>query len=76
MIEKYHGRVSKFTNLEVNIHHNYATIENHFDKNVWTHRKGATSAKEGEYGIIPGSQGTASYITIGKGNRDSFYLIL
>ena len=36
------------------------------------HRKGATSAKLGQLGIIPGSQGTASYITIGKGNPASF----
>jgi len=36
------------------------------------HRKGATSAKAGQYGIIPGSQGTSSYIVIGKGNEDSF----
>ncbi len=56
----------------INIAHNYATMENHFGKNVMVHRKGATSAKEGEIGIIPGSQGTASYIVKGKGNRDSF----
>jgi len=56
----------------INIHHNYATLENHFGENVWVHRKGATSAKEGQVGIIPGSQGTASYIVSGLGNRDSF----
>jgi len=57
---------------EINIHHNYATLEHHFGKNVMVHRKGATSAKEGELGIIPGSQGTKSYIVKGKGNTDSF----
>lgn len=57
---------------EINIHHNYAAIENHFGKNVWVHRKGATSAREGQLGIIPGSQGTSSYIVKGKGNKDSF----
>lgn len=56
----------------INIHHNYAALEHHFGKNVWVHRKGATSAKEGELGIIPGSQGTASYIVKGKGNPQSF----
>jgi len=56
----------------VNIHHNYAQMENHFGRNVMVHRKGATSAKEGEFGIIPGSQGTASYIVKGKGNKLSF----
>ena len=43
---------------EINIHHNYARMENHFGHNVMIHRKGATSAKAGQYGIIPGSQGT------------------
>ncbi len=56
----------------INIHHNYASLENHFGKNVWVHRKGATNAKEGQLGIIPGSQGTASYIVKGKGNPESF----
>jgi tRNA-splicing ligase RtcB len=47
-------------------------MENHFGTNVLVHRKGATSAKENEIGIIPGSQGTASYIVKGKGNSESF----
>lgn len=54
------------------IHHNYASLENHFGKNVWIHRKGATLARKGTIGIIPGSQGTASYIVKGKGNPESF----
>jgi tRNA-splicing ligase RtcB len=57
---------------EVNIHHNYAALENHFGRNVWVHRKGATSAKAGETGIIPGSMGTASYIVEGLGNPESY----
>ena len=56
----------------INKAHNYAAWENHFGKNVVVHRKGATSAREGEIGIIPGSQGTNSYIVEGLGNRDSF----
>jgi tRNA-splicing ligase RtcB len=56
----------------INIARNYARMENHFGKNVMIHRKGATSAKLGEIGIIPGSQGTSSYIVCGKGNPDSF----
>jgi len=57
---------------EINIHHNYAALENHFGENVWIHRKGATSAKLDEMGIIPGSMGTSSYIVKGKGNPESF----
>jgi tRNA-splicing ligase RtcB len=56
----------------INIAHNYARLENHYGRNVMIHRKGATSAKKGELGVIPGSQGTASYIVRGLGNPDSF----
>ena len=56
----------------LDIHHNYARWENHFGKNVIIHRKGATSAKKGELGIIPGSQGSASYIVRGLANKESF----
>jgi tRNA-splicing ligase RtcB len=56
----------------INIAHNYARWESHFGTNVIVHRKGATSAREGEIGIIPGSQGTKSYIVRGKGNPESF----
>jgi len=56
----------------INIAHNYAAWEKHFDTKVIIHRKGATSAKEGETGIIPGSQGTKSYIVEGLGNPESF----
>jgi len=56
----------------INIAHNYAAHENHFGKNVFVHRKGATLAREGVIGIIPGSQGTASYIVEGLGNPESF----
>lgn len=56
----------------INIAHNYAALETHFHKNVMVHRKGATSAQEGEIGIIPGSQGSPSYIVRGKGERESF----
>lgn len=56
----------------INIAHNYAALENHFGKNVWVHRKGATLARTDTIGIIPGSQGTKSYIVQGKGNEESF----
>lgn len=56
----------------INIAHNYAAWEHHFNKDVIVHRKGATLAREGIVGIIPGSQGTASYIVEGLGNPESF----
>jgi tRNA-splicing ligase RtcB len=57
---------------KINIAHNYAAMEEHFGEQVLVHRKGATSAKHGELGIIPGSQGTKSYIVEGLGNPESF----
>lgn len=57
---------------EYDIAHNYAIVEHHFGRNVWVHRKGATLARD-NMGIIPGSQGTPSYIVKGKANHDSFH---
>ena len=57
----------------VNCHHNYVEREHHFGHNVWVTRKGAVRARDGEFGIIPGSMGTRSYIVRGKGNPDSFH---
>lgn len=56
----------------INIAHNYAAYEHHFGENVIVHRKGATRARMGEIGIIPGSMGTKSYIVEGLGNIESF----
>jgi tRNA-splicing ligase RtcB len=58
--------------FRVDCHHNYTSIENHFGKNIYVTRKGAVSAKEGEWGIIPGSMGARSFIVQGLGNPQSF----
>jgi len=54
----------------IDVHHNYAAIEEHFGKEVVVHRKGAVRA-EGTV-IVPGSMGTASYIGLGLANPLSF----
>lgn len=56
----------------INIAHNYAAREKHFGRDLIIHRKGATRARDKEMGIIPGSQGTPSFIIRGKGNSESF----
>jgi tRNA-splicing ligase RtcB len=56
----------------INISHNFAALEHHFGQNVWVHRKGATKASKDTVGIIPGSQGSKSYIVKGLGNPQSF----
>ncbi len=57
----------------INKSHNFAAWEHHFGENVLVHRKGATKAYIGEFGMIPGSQGTKSYIVRGLGNEESFH---
>lgn len=58
--------------LSVNCHHNYAEKEVHFGESVYVTRKGAVRAREEDYGIIPGSMGSKSFIVKGKGNADSY----
>ena len=61
----------EFSNF-INKPHNFAAWETHFDQELIVHRKGATRAEEGEWGMIPGSQGTRSFLVKGKGNPLSF----
>ena len=56
----------------VNIHHNDATLEEHYGANVWVHRKGAVKASAGRATVTPGSMGTGSYLGRGKGDAASF----
>jgi len=65
-----HAGDAAFAN--VNCHHNYVSEEHHYDADVLVTRKGAISARNGEYGIIPGSMGTGSYIVRGLGNPEAF----
>ncbi len=70
VFSKYFPDIKFYANL--NVHHNYAKLEEHFGQRVWIHRKGAISAGKGQKGIIPGSMASPSYIIEGKGNSDSF----
>lgn len=56
------------TDRFINRNHNHAEIKN--NGNV-IHRKGATHAEKGMYGVIPGNMRDGSFIVIGKGNEDS-----
>jgi tRNA-splicing ligase RtcB (3'-phosphate/5'-hydroxy nucleic acid ligase) len=67
----------------VNIHHNYCSHETFtYDdpkagtpvtRALWVTRKGATSAREGQLGVIPGSMGTGSFVVRGLGNPLSWH---
>lgn len=56
----------------IQCHHNYVARERHFGEDIWVTRKGAIRAGRGEWGIIPGSMGTESFIVRGKGQPDSY----
>ena len=70
-----HRHIAKHLGAEViydlENHHNFAWKEEHFGKELYVHRKGATPAGEGVMGIIPGSMASPAYIVEGKGNLDS-----
>lgn len=73
MIEIIKQRLGKFEHqLPIDIHHNFATFEEHFGGMVYIHRKGATKAFAGEMCIVPGTMGTPSFICEGLGNPESF----
>jgi len=73
MMEALFSVVGEFNTGEViNESHNLATWEHHYKQNVLVHRKGATRARKGDIGMIPGSQGTKSFIVEGLGNPESF----
>lgn len=74
IIDVFRKNIDNFEIIDemINIAHNYAKMENHYNENVMVHRKGATLASSDTIGIIPGSQGTKSYIVKGKGNKESF----
>ncbi|MFE9443377.1 RtcB family protein [Streptomyces sp. NPDC006602] len=57
---------------EVSCHHNYVAEERYEGVDLLVTRKGAIRAGSGEYGIIPGSMGTSSYIVKGLGNEKAF----
>ncbi|WP_310729396.1 RtcB family protein [Streptomyces sp. N2A] len=56
----------------ISCHHNYVAEEQYDGMDLLVTRKGAIRAGGGEYGIIPGSMGTGSYIVRGLGNPASF----
>ena len=61
-----------FKEQTIKCHHNFTQWEHHYGENIIVSRKGAISAKAGEYGLIPGSMGANSYVVSGLGNPASF----
>jgi len=63
--------------LDLENHHNFAWKERHVidgvEREVIVHRKGATPAGPGVFGIIPGSMASPAYVVRGKGNPESLH---
>ncbi|MFO7828861.1 MAG: RtcB family protein [Bacteroidales bacterium] len=74
--QQIHQRISKALGenplFKVENHHNFAWKEQLDDgSEVIVHRKGATPAKKGVLGIIPGSMASPAFIVRGKGDPES-----
>lgn len=69
VIDRLEGRFGVRADVEslIECDHNHVVREQHFDQDLWVHRKGAAPAGAGVPGIIPGSMGTASFHTLGRG---------
>ena len=70
--DQIHKNVSEYLSLKaiakIENHHNFAWKEKIDGRDYVVHRKGATPAAKGKYGIIPGSMATPAFIVKGKGN--------
>jgi len=75
--DRIHINLSKSVGIKplvtIENHHNFAWKEMINGKEMIVHRKGATPAKNGELGIIPGSMTTPGYLVSGKGNPEALF---
>ena len=65
------GRTDIKDEFFVNKNHNHGEVVEENGVSYVIHRKGATQADEGMYGVIPGNMRDGSFIVRGKGNKDS-----
>ncbi|MFD1657280.1 RtcB family protein [Streptomyces caeni] len=72
VIRKEFKKANPVFEPEISCHHNYVAEERYEGMDLLVTRKGAIRAGSGEYGIIPGSMGTGSYIVKGLGNEKAF----
>lgn len=65
VVEKVRSIIGGNVTFEVHNHHNFAWLENHFGKDMWVVRKGATPAFPGQFGFVGGSMGDNAVILKG-----------
>lgn len=66
IVKRFFGAAPVSDSL-IALDHNHVRRETHGNEELWVHRKGAVSARADELGIIPGSMGTMSFHTRGRG---------
>ena len=70
-----HKRIAKLLGekpiAKIDNHHNFAWKQEVNGEECIVHRKGATPAKKGELGVIPGSMTAPGFVVRGLGNTDS-----
>lgn len=75
--EVIHAKILKSLGIDeplsvIDHHHNWAWTEETPDgRTVYIHRKGATPAKAGQMGVIPGTMGDPGYVVRGLGKPES-----
>ena len=74
VVTGFFGRLGRHVGYdpEISCHHNYVAQETYDDVDLVVTRKGAIRAGRGDYGLIPGSMGTGSYVVKGLGNEQSY----
>lgn len=74
VVERYFARLGRTVGFasEISCHHNYVATETYDGVDLIVTRKGAIRAGSGDYGLIPGSMGTGSYVVRGLGNETSY----
>ncbi|QMU78709.1 RtcB family protein [Streptacidiphilus sp. PB12-B1b] len=72
VVRKEFARAKVTFDQVISCHHNYVSEETYDGQELLVTRKGAIRAGSGEFGIIPGSMGTGSYIVKGLGNEAAF----
>ena len=73
--EVIHAKLLRAIGVEplwiIDHHHNWAWTEELKGRTVYIHRKGATPAKAGQMGVIPGTMGDPGYVVRGLGRPES-----
>lgn len=74
VVGRYFARLGRDVGFEseISCHHNYVAAETYDGVDLIVTRKGAIRAGSGDYGLIPGSMGTGSYVVRGLGNEASY----